>query len=562
MKGSVFMQEKEILKNKDFYVVRYFKDREYRNSFNPDFYFTDTMEKAEELANDILNRYDTIEASDLDLLNIEKYEIKDESINSFDELASKFEGSQEDIYGYYYGDEEIETNELFQLKADKSLIYHGMLASNPSWNDYIEEDRKMGENIEDLKDLLEDYINIDGEQLKDYLKSLEENTLNKLNQIKEMIEESCFKYALVKNSEQLNSNVNENFIEQNIDDINKSTEQLLELEDKMITEEKYIEIAKLILESLKSMLEEMIRDFKIELQILKEKVLNKNVEEQPINDNQEEVKNELKLDLTENDKIKMANIKDMPQSVLEVLAKEENIMILRRLATNENLPKESFIELAKNKDLKLKELLLENDKLPTEALEILLNDKDKFIRLETIKHKNMPSEKLEYLYNKNIKNDEIIGCIVRNRNASSDLVEKISNNLETTNENRKMAFRNKNHPINNKFIIPEMSKEKSNELYQKLVFQSDIRKNELLEMFKNEKLYADEKGNAIFPIKDNNNEVVGAYKIDFSKNERPELLENSSTREEYLHSASNLSNKIFKSLNQEEVIEQTEEMEI
>lgn len=327
-----------------------------------------------------------------------------------------------------------------------------MLASNPSWNDYIEEDRKRGENtedknIEDLKDLLEDYINIDGEQVKDYLKSLEENTLNKLNQIKEMIEESCFKYALVKNSEQLNSNVNENFIEQNIDDINKSTEQLLELEDKMITEEKYIEIAKLILESLKSMLEEMIRDFKIELQILKEKVLNKNVEEQPINDNQEEVKNELKLDLTENDKIKMANIKDMPQSVLEVLAKEENIMILRRLATNENLPKESFIELAKNNDLKLKELLLENDKLPTEALEILLNDKDKFIRLETIKHKNMPSEKLEYLYNKNIKNDEIIGCIVRNRNASSDLVEKISNNLETTNENRKMAFRNKNHPI-------------------------------------------------------------------------------------------------------------------
>ena len=312
------------------------------------------------------------------------------------------------------------------------------------------------------------------------------------------------------------------------------------------------------------MLLELVRDFQIELQILKEKFINKNNEEQAIDnvDNEKDTKSEIKINLTENDKIKMANIKELPESILVALSKEDNIRVLRKLAINENLPKEAFLNLAKNSDLKLKELLLENKNISSEALNVLIDDKDDFIKLEAIKHKNLSSEKLNELYNKNIKNDEIIGYIAKNQNAPRELLEKISNNLKTTNENRKLAFQNKNHPINNKFIKPEISKEKSNELYQKLVFQSDIRKNKLLDMFRNEELYADEKGNAIFPIKNNNNEVVGAYKIDFSKNERPVLLENGNVKEEYLQSANDLSNKIFESLQQEEVVEQVEEIEI
>ena len=415
-----------------------------------------------------------------------------------------------------------------------------------------------------INKLIKDYVTIDSEEIENIIENLDDDTINKLKEIGEKIVDYRFKHSIVKGLEGVENLENQKFIENTINEIEDTEKDLGKLEEKVFNKDKYAEISKLIIESIKSMLLELVRDFQIELQILKEKFINKNNEEQAIDnvDNEKDTKSEIKINLTENDKIKMADIKELPESILVALSKEDNIRVLRKLAINENLPKEAFLNLAKNSDLKLKELLLENKNISSEALNVLIDDKDDFIKLEAIKHKNLSSEKLNELYNKNIKNDEIIGYIAKNQNSSRELLEKITNNLKTTNENRKLAFQNKNHPINNKFIKPEISKEKSNELYQKLVFQSDIRKNNLLDMFRNEELYADEKGNAIFPIKNNNNEVVGAYKIDFSKNERPVLLENGNIKEEYLQSANDLSNKIFESLQQEEVVEQVEEIEI
>lgn len=435
-----------------------------------------------------------------------------------------------------------------------------------NYKDFEQELTNLYESLETeiINKLIKDYVTIDSEEIENIIENLDDDTINKLKEIGEKIVDYRFKHSIVKGLEGVENLENQKFIENTINEIEDTEKDLGKLEEKVFNKDKYAEISKLIIESIKSMLLELVRDFQIELQILKEKFINKNNEEQAIDnvDNEKDTKSEIKINLTENDKIKMADIKELPESILVALSKEDNIRVLRKLAINENLPKEAFLNLAKNSDLKLKELLLENKNISSEALNVLIDDKDDFIKLETIKHKNLSSEKLNELYNKNIKNDEIIGYIAKNQNAPRELLEKIANNLKTTNENRKLAFQNKNHPINNKFIKPEISKEKSNELYQKLVFQSDIRKNKLLDMFRNEELYADEKGNAIFPIKNNNNEVVGAYKIDFSKNERPVLLENGNVKEEYLQSANDLSNKIFESLQQEEVVEQVEEIEI
>ena len=416
------------------------------------------------------------------------------------------------------------------------------------------------EKIENLSELIKDYVNIDSKEIENVIKNLDDDTINKLKEIGEKIVDYRFKQSIIKGLEGAEDLENQKFIENTINEIENTEKDLENLEEKVFNKDKYAEISKLIIESIKSMLLELARDFKIELQILKEKLANKSKEE--LNKDTEEIDNQLNLNLTLNDKIKMATIKELPQNILLTLSKENNIKILRNLAINENLPKEAFCNLAKNSDLKLKELLLENENISLEGLDILINDKDKYIKLEAIKHKNMSSEKLNQLYDKNIKNDEIIGCIAKNKNASTELLEKISNNLNTTDENRKIAFQNKNHPINNIFTKPELSKEKSNELYQKLLFKTDIRKNDLLEMFKNNVIYADEQGNGIFPIKDSEDKIVGAYKIDFSINEKPILLENSYAKEEDLEKASRIANQIFESLQQEEVLEQVEEIEI
>lgn len=110
---------------------------------------------------------------------------------------------------------------------------------------------------------------------------------------------------------------------------------------------------------------------------------------------------------------------------------------------------------------------------------------------------------------------------------------------------------------NQKFEEPKVSVEKNEELYKKLLLETNIKKRNLIKMFKNKEIYADEKGNAIIPIK-NNDEIVGGYKIDFSKTENPILLKNSDiTKQDEVERASNLTNKIFENLEIQKVQEVT-----
>ncbi|WP_250277596.1 hypothetical protein [[Clostridium] colinum] len=406
------------------------------------------------------------------------------------------------------------------------------------------------------------------EEIDEYVEVMSNELINDLASIDNKINEWFIDYEKIKytNENTIVSDIkNSNCI---LNDIHTTKKELEKIEDNFINEidentnynnsqkQQYKDVVKLLLENIKNVLNELAKQIELEIGILKYKFENllKTEEKEKENLNQQ-------FNLTDKDILVLAKNNETPISILKDLSKTEDIKVLRILALNKNLDNQTFIKLAKNSDLKLKELLLENENISVEALNILINDKDKFIKLEAIKHKNMSIEKLNEIYNKNIKDDEIIGCIAKNKNAPRELLEKISSNLKTTDENRKLAFKNKNHPINNVFEKPELSKEKSNELYQKLLLKTDIRKNNLLEMFKNKEMYADEKGNAIFPIKDSEEKIIGAYKLDFSKNEKPILLENSYAKKEYLEKVSNLANKIFESL-QQEILEQVEEMEM
>ena len=415
------------------------------------------------------------------------------------------------------------------------------------------------EKIENINNLIKDYVNIDSNEIEKVIENLDDNTINKLQEIGEKIVDYKFKQSIIKGLDGAEDLENQKFIENTINEIEDTEKDLKILEEKSFDKEKYAEIYKLIIESIKSMLLELARDFKIELQILKEKFANKNKEE--LNNNTEEIESELNLNLTLNDKIKMASIKELPKNILVALSKEEDIKVLRKLAINENLPKEVFYNLAKNKDLKLKELLLENENISIEALNILIDDKDEFIKTEAIKHKNIDIKVLNDLYEKNIKNDKILSCIVKNENCPRELLEKICDNSKVSDEIKAVAIKNKNHPSNNIFKEPEISTDKSNELYQKLVLKTDIRKNDLLEMFRNKEIYADEKGNAIFPIKDNDNKIIGAYSLNIDNNEKPLLLDGSYAKNNDLEKSKNLANKIYETF-KEEIVEEIEEMEM
>lgn len=210
--------------------------------------------------------------------------------------------------------------------------------------------------------------------------------------------------------------------------------------------------------------------------------------------------------------------------------------------------KESFIEDAFD-NIKL----LDNK---VKVTELGLTHKDFEKELTSLYERLGKNQEIENLSNfkeellkefKNIKNDSEKDTIIINAFAGAG---------KTT-----YAIKNKNHPSNNIFKEPEISADKSNELYQKLVLKTDIRKNDLLEMFRNKKIYADEKGNAIFPIKDNDNKIIGAYSLNINNNEKPLLLDGSYTKNNDLEKSENLANKIYENFKQE-IVEEIEEMEI
>ncbi len=76
-------------------------------------------------------------------------------------------------------------------------------------------------------------------------------------------------------------------------------------------------------------------------------------------------------------------------------------------------------------------------------------------------------------------------------------------------------------------------------------------------MFKNNDIYADEKGNAIFPIKNQTGQVIGGFELnlfDKDKIERPKFWKQGD-----LHKSEYLSNKVFKSI--ESIREKYKEIE-
>lgn len=410
-------------------------------------------------------------------------------------------------------------------------------------------------------------------EINEYIEAFGEELVEDIEEIDSKINEFFFNYEILKNVNEQNLNISEKVLEdaeEILKEIKSKEKELNELKDKFYSqieekdlnkEEKnqYKDTVNKIIQQISTMLKYLKEQLEIQINILKEKFLSKNIDNEK--DTNVEVSKENNINLDENDKIKIAGIKELPKSMFTYLSESENPRVLRKLALNESLDNEIFEKLAKCNDVKTKELLLENQAISSKALEILAKDEDNYISQSAISNKSLSAEVLKELYYANITNNEVVRCIARNENTPINILDDISKNSKDE-VIRNIALKNENHPLNNVFIAPSPNNVENEILYRNLLLNSSLRKNEILTMFKNKEIYADKNGNAIFPIKDVENRIVGAYKLDFSNNEKPVLMENSYANKEDLEKIEKLSNKIYESLEKEEVIEEIEEIEI
>lgn len=293
---------------------------------------------------------------------------------------------------------------------------------------------------------------------------------------------------------------------------------------------------------------------------------------------QEQIVSESKieLNLSEEDKIKISSIKELPYSLLKYLAQSDNKKVLRRLAVNENLQEEEFIKLASVRDIKTKEILLENKNISTNTLDILVKDKDKLIREYAIYHKNLSEETtkqiiasknienikilaskkicLDEIYQKYRNEKEIIINLAKNPNTPKRILKEISENNKYK-DIEEIALRNENHPKNH--VFKPAQKGDNDKLYQKLLNETSLRKNTIIKMFNDDLIYSDDKENIIINIKDSDNKVIGGYKLDIKTGE-VSLLENSVEDEKFFK----IANCVKESFIMKEELTNDYEMEI
>lgn len=213
--------------------------------------------------------------------------------------------------------------------------------------------------------------------------------------------------------------------------------------------------------------------------------------------------------------------------------RKENKEIKELLSENGNLAKG-------NKEIK--DLLNENGNLRKNVDEILkITQEEKAIRKE-IDKQNIPiSDSINniiLLTEKYTKKEIKISMLERDNKELKDKILKLEEEIKKL----------KSKSINTKDVYLDLRLEQgdNNKLYQKLLRNSNLNKNEILNMFKNNDIYADENGNAIFPIKNITGQVIGAFELDVNctdKVKKPKFWKQGD-----LHRAEHLSNIVFESI--------------
>lgn len=225
------------------------------------------------------------------------------------------------------------------------------------------------------------------------------------------------------------------------------------------------------------------------------------------------IKEYVKLLKTELENI-MKNLKDKIMSFTEKkeiinsenkknnnISIDTDVRILRHLADNPKTPKDILHRLSKNNDIKVKILV---------ALNI-----------------NTGSDVLVNLYKENKNEANLMEALATNKNTPQKILRELS---KIENKNIKEALlKNKNSLENNPFKLPKEAKSQE-PLYKELFLNTNMEKQEIVNLFINKKIYLDENDNIIAPIIKDNKEL-GGYKIDLQNNSY-NLLEGSLCEDE------------------------------
>ena len=190
----------------------------------------------------------------------------------------------------------------------------------------------------------------------------------------------------------------------------------------------------------------------------------------------------------------------------------------------------------------IKDLLSENGKLRINVDKILkMKEIEEAVKKE-VDRQNIPIENsinnIILLTEKYAKKETEITILERDNKNLRDKIINLEKEIE--------ELKSKNISIKDVYIDLKFEQEDNNKLYEKLLKDSDLIKEEIIDMFKNNDICADKNGNAIFPIKNDTGQVIGAFELnltDKDKIEKPKFWKQGD-----LNKAEYLSNKVFKSV--------------
>lgn len=129
--------------------------------------------------------------------------------------------------------------------------------------------------------------------------------------------------------------------------------------------------------------------------------------------------------------------------LLRLLSKDKRLNVKQALCLNDNLPNEIFYELLKNDDIIILGRIAEHSNVPINVLIDLSKHDSDYIRNHVASNHNTPTEILDILSQD--ENKFVRECVANNPNISLDTLKKLSQ--DTDNDIRRCVANNDNCPI-------------------------------------------------------------------------------------------------------------------
>lgn len=259
----------------------------------------------------------------------------------------------------------------------------------------------------ELKNNLGEPVKV-GDEVKKYIEACGENLIQDLDSLSDKIDEYFFDYKInepyyIENREELNEK------NKDLEDVLKRVE---ELEKKILTA---VETSANISENSKNTFKHILKDMFKEFKNIIDTILNKFKVKDTLN-KENTLDKEMKIELLKSNTV--------TSEMLDRLACDSEISILRKVAKHENTSSETLEKIYnKAKDYKVLENLLNNENTPTKVIDLLAKDDDIDISLIALKHKNISDEIL--LKASKPENIEVINNILKNENASERVLQNI-----------------------------------------------------------------------------------------------------------------------------------------